>query len=146
MQKATLMKKRPCRICRQWFTPNPRVKDRQKTCGGARCKREWHKRKCKEWNDKNTDYFRAIYLARKLDAFSCTERSSTPLHPKPQFNSALPHEVVQEVFSIKHLIIIEYFGQLLLKRFQEVLRRQVIVNTWKGDRVIGGRFSRCDRL
>jgi len=38
--------KRPCRICREWFTPNNKLKERQKTCGKPECKKEWHKRVC----------------------------------------------------------------------------------------------------
>jgi hypothetical protein len=43
--------------------------------------------------------------------------------------SGLPHLFVQEVFDIQHIIIIEYFGQLLARRFQEVIKRQVAVKT-----------------
>jgi hypothetical protein len=39
------------------------------------------------------------------------------------------------VISIQHLIIIEYFGQLLFRRFQEVLRAQPAVMTRKIDRL-----------
>lgn len=60
-----MAKKRPCKICGQWFYPNPRLGNRQKTCGSAECKREWHKRKCGEWNSKNRDYFRGIYLKKR---------------------------------------------------------------------------------
>lgn len=35
--------KRPCRICKKWFFPNPRLGDRQKTCGTPECQRQWHK-------------------------------------------------------------------------------------------------------
>ena len=37
-------RKRPCRICKRWFMPHPRVKDRQKTCGNPPCQREWHRK------------------------------------------------------------------------------------------------------
>jgi hypothetical protein len=33
------------------------------------------------------------------------------------------------VIGIQHLVIIEYYFQLLHRRFQEVLARQVLVNT-----------------
>jgi hypothetical protein len=58
--------KRPCRICRKWFTPHPRLGDRQKTCGKEACKRKWHAKKCTEWNKKNRSYFQAIYLRCNL--------------------------------------------------------------------------------
>jgi hypothetical protein len=134
MHEKKVLKKRPCRICRRWFMPNPRVKDRQMTCGDPDCMDEWHRRKCREWNRKNSDYFRANYLQKKLSA-AC--RSGTPpsLQPKTRLKSELPHLFVQEVISIQHLIIIEYFGQLLYRRFQEVLRAQPTVITRKTGRL-----------
>ena len=31
---------RPCRVCRRWFLPDGRLKNRQKTCGNPECQRE----------------------------------------------------------------------------------------------------------
>lgn len=146
MHRAVVCNKRPCRICRRWFTPNPRLKDRQKTCGDPWCKKEWHRRKCKEWNKSNSDYFRANYLQKKLDGATSCEKSSPPIPPKSRLKSGLPLEVVQEVISVQHIIIIEYFGQLLFRRFQEVFRGQVIANTGKLRGLPPVGFSRCDRL
>jgi len=146
MQKANDYKRRPCRICRRWFTPNPRLKDRQKTCGDAKCKREWHRKKCAEWNKKNSDYFKTNYLQKKLNAAATSETSSQILPVKSRFKSGLPLLFVQEVIDIQHLIIIEYLAQLLLRRFQEVLRGQVVVNTRQIRQQSPLGISRCDRL
>lgn len=129
MYKGNDYKRRPCRICRRWFTPNPRLKDRQKTCGDAKCKREWHRKKYAEWNKKNTDYFRTNYLQKKLDAASPSETSSKILPVKSRSTSGLPLLFVQKVINIQHLLIIEYLAQLLFKRFQRVLKSQATVNT-----------------
>jgi hypothetical protein len=141
MPKAPLCKKRPCRICRRWFMPNPRVKDRQKTCADARCKRAWHRKKCAQWNRNNPDYFKANYLQKKLDDAS----AKTP-GPQSRMNSGLPLHYVQEVIGIQHLIIIEYLAQLLLQRFQEVLQGQLVVMTSKIEQLPPSVFSRSDRL
>ena len=141
MHGAVVYKKRPCRVCRRWFMPNPRLKDRQKTCGDFQCKRQWHRKKCAEWNKNNPDYFKSNYLQKKLDA--------TPAkipQPKSRLKSGLPLGYVQEVIGIQHLIIIEYFGQLLFRRFQEVFSMQVVVNARKVSQLLDVRFSRCDRL
>jgi len=138
--------KRPCRICRRWFTPNPRLKDRQKTCGDALCKREWHRKKCSEWNKKNTDYYRTNYLQKKLDEATESQKTSKILPLKSRLKTGLPHSFVQEVIGIQYLVIIEYFGQLLFGRFQEVLRRKVIVNTRKVSQLPPVMFLRSDRL
>ncbi len=145
MNKANDHKKRPCRICRRWFTPNPKLKDRQKTCGDAKCQREWHRKKCEEWNKRNTDYFKANYLQKKLNAASPSETTSKVLPVKSRFKSGLPLLFVQEVIDIQHLIIIEYLAQLLFKRFQEVLKSQAAVNTAQISQQLSDRISRCDR-
>ena len=132
-----LARKRPCRICRRWFLPDSRLKDRQMTCGDAQCKRQWHCKKCTEWNRKNPDYFRSNYLQRKLDAAGTSAVASKPFEPmdkhmgqpRSRFRSGLPLKYVQEVIGAQHLIIIEYLAQLLLRRFQEAFTRQAAVNT-----------------
>lgn len=124
-----LVRKRPCCICRRWFMPNPRLKDRQKTCGTSQCKREWHRKMCRKWNRENADYFKANYLQKKLEAATERDQSSKNLPPQSRFKTGLPQRYVQEVISIRNLVIIEYVSQLLYRRFQEVLARQVLVNT-----------------
>jgi hypothetical protein len=146
MSRAVVRLKRPCRICRRWFTPNPKLKDRQKTCGDGLCKREWHRKKCSEWNKKNADYFRSNYLQKKLEEATAAKNTSKILPLKSRLSSGLPHSFVQEVIGIQHLIIIEYFGQLLFGRFQEVLRGQLIVNTEQISGLPDTVFSRTDRL
>jgi len=59
-------------------------------------------------------------------------------------NVLLPLEVVQEVISPQQIVIIEYFGQLLIRRFQEALRRKLIVNTSKVSQLLPISFSRGD--
>ena len=142
-------RKRPCRICRRWFMPNPRLKDRQMTCGKPECKREWHRRKCREWNRKNSVIFRSNYLKGKLDAAlqwqkakSHSDKSKRIGPPRSRLTSGLPFSDVQEVIGIEHLVIIEYLAQLIVQRFQDALRSQVIVNTGKLDRLIAVAFSR----
>ena len=137
MPRATVCRKRPCRVCRRWFIPNPRLKDRQMTCGDPECKSEWHRRKCAEWNRNNPDYFKENYLQKKLDAAIPSDSASRSLPPKSRVKSGLPLGYIQEVIGIQHLIIIEYFGQLLLKRFQEVIKFQLIENTKQTRRLSG---------
>ena len=80
----TLTRKKPCRICRRWFLPDVRLKDRQKTCGRAECKRQWHNKKCAQWYRTNIDYFKANYLQKKIDAVEGEEPLSTD---KPKSHS-----------------------------------------------------------
>lgn len=127
-------KKRPCRICRKWFTPDPRLGDRQKTCGKETCKRKWHAKKCAEWNKKNRSYFQAIYLGSKLEFSKAPSQSESRLQPSSNPNKKgpimppssrstleLPRDVIQDVIGVQPLIIIEYVSQLLVRSFKEVI-------------------------
>jgi hypothetical protein len=118
------------------------------TCGAPTCKREWHRRKCQEWNRANPDYFRANYLQKKLEAAQCDNASKAPTRALPQSlsKSGLPFRFVQEVIGVQHLIIIEYLAQLLMRRFQEVLRGQGVGTTGQIRQLPRMGFSRGDRL
>ena len=152
-------KKRPCRICRKWFTPDPRPGDRQKTCGKERCKKKWHAKKCAEWNKKNRSYFQAIYLSSKLE--SSKTPSQSEIRPPPSSNPnikgpirpsssrstpQLPRDIIQDVIGVQPFIIIEYVAQLLVRSFKEVIRAQPVDMQRKLDRLPRKRCLRSDRL
>ena len=111
-------RKKPCRICRKWFSPDPRVGDRQKTCGKKECQRKWHAKKCGDWNRKHQVYFREVYLARKLQAVTKSEPQSIPPQGCSSWKRQIPSNVIKEVISLQQLVIIEYVFLLLLRRFQ----------------------------
>lgn len=130
---------RPCRICRKWFTPHPRLGDRQKTCGKETCKRKWHAKRCAEWNKKNRSYFQAIYLESKLESSKTLSQpdNGSPASSNPDKNSPirppssrstpqLPGDVIQDVIGVQPLIILEYVAQLLVRSFKEVIRTQPV--------------------
>jgi hypothetical protein len=100
------------------------------TCGNPHCKREWHRKKCAEWNKKNPEYFKANYLHRRLEAVthqdsggSIQSGSGSIPPPRGRLRSGLPFQQIQEAIGVKHLVIIEYVAQLLVRRFQEALLR-----------------------
>jgi len=135
MEEKRKYKKRPCRVCGKWFTANPRLFDRQQTCGAKECQRKWHARKCAEWNRKNRAYFKEIYLRGRLESFGSDPPAESPSHcsscrindpPRRSSPLDLPQEVIQEVIEVKQLIIIEYIVRLLTRRFQEVIRIQLV--------------------
>ena len=124
MQRAK-PRKRPCRVCRRWFLPDGRLKNRQKTCGNPECQREWHRKKCAEWNKKNEEYFRTNYLQKKLEAAKSSESNLC----KSRLKTGLPLKFVQEVIGIQHLIIIEYLAQLLVRRSGVPKKAPPVFNT-----------------
>ena len=105
-------RKRPCRVCKRWFIPHPRLKDRQKTCGDQQCQREWHRRKCEQWNRNNVDYFKDNYLDKKLEQTGA---------PRSRLKTGLPLCYVQQRLGTAQLVIIEYLSQLLIRRCQHPL-------------------------
>lgn len=120
MQKART-RKRPCRICRKWFTPDPRQAGRQKTCSDPQCRRESHRRQCARWNRENRDYFKANYLSAKLartkepQAESLEKTGSVEL-PHSRIDLYLPKEVVAETIGTPHFIILEYIMEQIIRR------------------------------
>lgn len=114
----TRTRKRPCRICRRWFLPDPRQTGRQKICGRAECKKENHRRQCQQWNRKNRDYFKAIYLSEKL----CKTKDPpvaakyAVAMPASRIKLGLHTDVVIEVTGAKHLVILEYIVAQVMQR------------------------------
>ena len=141
------IKKRPCRICKKWFAPNPRVGNRQKTCGSKECRDKWHAKKCSQWNRQNRAYFQGINLNKKLQAVKNQETAigkPPPQLPKSGIYPKLPQEVIQEVIGAQQLVIVEYLSRVLLKSIQEVIRMQRYDIFEEVERLPRGFYSRGD--
>ena len=154
MKQKCLHKKRPCRICRKWFPPNPRLGYRQRTCGAKECQRKWHAKKCAEWNRKNRDYFKDFYLRGRLESFGNDPPAQSPslcssyrINDPPRRLSPLelPQAAVQDVIGVKQAIIIEYIVRLLMRGVQEVIRTQLVEKQKETRRLPLSSISRGDR-
>ena len=55
------MKRKKCRYCRTSFIPNPRVKQRQKTCGKSACKKALKAENNFRWRQENPTCYRQDY-------------------------------------------------------------------------------------
>ncbi len=133
MSKA-VPRKRPCKICRRWFLPNVRLKNRQKTCTDRQCQKEWHRRQCEDWNKKNIEYFKADYLAKKLKKITRAPPDSKTTKndlPKSRIKPGLPWSEFQEVINAEHIVIIEYLFEQYVRRYQSAIRKQLTVNASK---------------
>ena len=112
--------KRPCGICRKWFLPDPRQIGRQQTCGNPACQRELHRRRCRVWNRKNRDYFKANYLSAKLertrDPPVSSEKNLASVTPPSRVKLWLPKQVIVEIIGAKHLVIVEYIIEQIMRR------------------------------
>ena len=126
-----ILKKRPCKICKRWFKPHPRVGERQKTCGDSCCKREWHRKKCAEWNRQNREYFKGLYLEKKLKEAIKNPKSYQFYHDTPHPYLRLPRQEIQRVIGLEQLIIIEYILHLVLRRCTTITKAKLIENKEK---------------
>ena len=66
--REAMLRKRPCRICHQWFRPHPRAGDRQRACCAAPCQAERRRRAVAAWRRRHPDYDRDDRLRRRLQA------------------------------------------------------------------------------
>ncbi len=58
-------KRRRCPFCRRLFTPDPRVGERQKTCGEEECRHEQKRQSNEQWRSRHPDYFQGMYPHQK---------------------------------------------------------------------------------
>lgn len=127
--------KRPCRICRKWFMPDPRQIGRQKTCGDPACRRESHRRQCRQWNRKNTEYFKANYLSAKLartkDPPTCAAEKPGLVPPPSRIQLNLPRDDIVAVIGPRHLVIVEYI-------FEQMVRLAVVKSSLRPPQIAGG--------
>lgn len=54
------IKRKRCRYCKDWFIPEPNIKN-QVACGKALCRKASSKEAQKKWLEKNPDYFKGRY-------------------------------------------------------------------------------------
>jgi len=115
--------KRPCSICRKWFTPDVRQKGRQKTCSSA-CQNELHRRQCEKWNRKNKAVSKNNYLAKKLEEAEDLEKSRqlSTLSSQRQTEPVLPMEVITTEYGIKPAIVIQYLVAQVISHTREKIR------------------------
>jgi hypothetical protein len=98
--------------------------------------REWHRRKCAEWNKENSELLKRERLAHKLRAVAAEAQAKVPdkTHTGPSSpQKALGAEdfsrFAQEVMVAQVTIIIDYLRRQRMVRIQDVRRRLVAVNT-----------------
>ena len=105
-----VLKKRPCRICRKWFPPNPRAGDRQKVCGRPECQRKRNSRASAAWRRRNPDCGRSGRLRARINPTGDTGKktllSETPL-------SQVHWGAVQNAVGVDVAVITEEIAEVL---------------------------------
>ena len=98
------LRKRPCKICRKWFRPDPRSKGEQKVCGDPACQRERNRRACRAWRKKNPTYDRVRRAHERLARSDKDESEETPILEPIQ---AVREGPTKEVIGVETYVVIE---------------------------------------
>ena len=106
-------RKRPCCICHHWFRPDPRVGERQRTCGEAECRAGRRRKMQAVWRGRHPDYF----AAHRILTRGTLAQPPEPLRLPPPLGQ-LPWDISQSEFGIKGADFIGVMGTLLLHAAQ----------------------------
>lgn len=123
-----MVRKRPCRVCRRWFQPDPRPGDRQHTCSRPECQRERKRRSDGEWRRGNPNYWREDRLRKRV--IKQHEREAGELDPTRRIDWL----VAQAEIGMKASIIIEESGKVIADWAQVEIARQLAVRTGESGR------------
>ena len=99
--------KRPCRFCRKWFLPDPRVGSRQRACSWAKCQSQRRAETQASWRQRNPEYF----IARRIVERDAAEAPSPLRVPAPL--SKLPWDLAQDQFGVQGTDFIGVMGRML---------------------------------
>jgi hypothetical protein len=144
------MRKKPCSICRKWFTPDHRVGTRQKTCS-EECREERRRRKQAEWRRKNPEYFTSRRLKERSRRAVEADRAAVQAiedikagRPPPPFEerprpphpvrmggelSRLPWHAMQSEIGIETTDSIALVAKVMLRLVQSEKSTEVTENT-----------------
>ena len=87
-------KKKRCAFCRRLFVPDPRLKERQTTCGRQECRRRRKRQSNEHWRSLHSDYFRGMYPQQK-------EVYGTRAEYKKQYRNENPEYVRRNAAFVK---------------------------------------------
>jgi len=120
-----MSRKRPCRICRKWFTPQRRAGDRQHACSDPCCQRERHRRACASWRRCHPDYDREDRLRRRL--LKEVESPPGPLTADPL--RRIDWKAARDAVGLQVAVTIEETSKVLHFWARDAVRSQVVGGT-----------------
>jgi hypothetical protein len=113
--------RRPCCICGRWFTVDPRVGARQRTCELPACRKERNKRACKRWREDHPDQVRADRLRRRLPADPAPTREQILAQPLCKFSPV----VLRHVMGPELMVVLEELARVLLLAMRHEMRAEI---------------------
>ena len=121
--------KRPCRFCRKWFLPDPRVGARQRACSSVECQRKRRSETQASWRKGNPDYF----IARRIGERDAAQAPSPLRVPAPL--SKLPWDLAQDQFGVQGTDFIGVMGKLLQEHAQDQYKAYLVDSAGDLDRL-----------
>ena len=118
------VRKKPCRICRRWFQPDPRVGDRQRACGKPECQTGRRQKTQANWRKRNPDYAIAWRLDQRATQTPPPEALRVPA-PLDQ----LPWDVAKDQFSPQGTDFLGVMSALILRAAKDQIRPYLLDST-----------------
>lgn len=119
-------RKKPCRICRQWFRPDTRVGDRQRACGKPECQTARRQKTQASWRACNPGYA----IAYRIDQRHRPDvaEDPEPLRVPPPLNQ-LPWDLAKDQFGGQGADFIGVIGTLILRSAKDQFKAQLADST-----------------
>jgi hypothetical protein len=103
-------RKKPCRVCRRWFRPDPRVGGRQRACGKPECQTARRQKTQASWRNWNPGYA----IAWRMDQRAARVQPPEPLRLPAPLNQ-LPWNVAKDQFGAQGADFLGVMGALILR-------------------------------
>jgi hypothetical protein len=114
-------RKKPCRICRRWFRPDPRVGGRQRACRDADCQTARRQKTQASWRNRNPGYA----IAWRIDQRAARAQPPEPLRlPAPLHQ--LPWSVAKDQFGLQGADFIGVMAALMVRTAKDQIRPYLI--------------------
>ena len=132
-------------MCGKWFSPDPRVKGSQKTCGRESCRKEQRRRTQAAWRKRNPGYWAERRLREKVEQVESGERTAAPCRPPPAVMAEVPWGYAQDAIGVKSVVFLGFIVRLLFRAVQDEMRGQRAAVVEESARVLpGGRQDATD--
>jgi hypothetical protein len=117
-------RKKPCRICRRWFQPDPRVGDRQRVCSKPDCQNVRRQNTQASWRKRNPGYA----IAWRIDQRTARTDPPEPLRLPAPLNQ-LPWSVAKDQFGQQGADLIGVTSALILRTAKDQMRPYLLDST-----------------
>src|ERR1017187_2240869 len=114
-------RKKPCRVCRRWFEPDPRVGGRQRACSKPDCQTARRQKTQASWRNRNPGYG----IAWRMDQRATQAQPPEPLRLPAPLNQ-LRWNVAEDQFGVQGADCIGIMGALIVRAAKDQIRPYLI--------------------